>query len=122
MNAQLNPAVDQYIEELPEHVQKMAVELRQLIFEVSEQMKEEIKWGKPSYSWDGLVCYLQTAKSHINFGFYQGAQLDDRDGLLEGDGTKMRHIRVRKMDDIQPQAFKNLIWEAIEYNKKRQKG
>ena len=118
MNVQLNPAVDQYIEELPEHVQQLAAELRQLIFEVSESMTEEIKWGKPSYSRDGLVCYLQTAKSHINFGFYQGAQLDDREGLLEGDGTKMRHIRVRKLADIQPGPFKNLIWEAIDFNQR----
>lgn len=118
MKVQMNPAVDQYIEGLPEPIQKIVIELRELIFEASEQMKEEIKWGKPSYSRDGLVCYLQTAKNHVNFGFYQGATLIDRDGLLEGDGTKMRHIRIRKLADIQPEPFKNLIWEAIEHNQK----
>lgn len=115
---QKNPAVDEFIEALPEHNRKLAEHLRRLIFEASDKMIEEFKWSNPSYSHDGLVCYMQSAKTHINFGFYQGALLADRGGLLEGDGTKMRHIRVSKMQDIQEEPFKNLIWEAIEFNQK----
>lgn len=118
MKTQQNPAVDQYIEQLPETIQELAKELRKLVFELSSSMKEEIKWSKPSYSHNGLVCYMQTAKTHINFGFYQGAKLDDRDGLLEGEGKKMRHIRMRKVQEIQAEPLKNLIWEAIELNRK----
>lgn len=113
-----NPLADPFFDGLDGPVQETARKLRELIFEASEEMVEEIKWSKPSYSHDGLVCYLQPAKNHVNFGFYQGAQLEDRNSLLEGDGTKMRHIRIKRMDDINPEPFKNLIWEAIEFNKK----
>lgn len=113
-----NPLADPFFESLDEHVQPLARELRELIFEASAKISEEIKWSKPSYSHSGLVCYLQPAKNHINFGFYQGAQLPDRGGLLEGDGTKMRHIRIHKLSDIQPEPFKSLIWEAIEFNQR----
>lgn len=113
-----NPLADPFFDGLDGPVQETARKLRELIFDASENMVEEIKWSKPSYSHDGLVCYLQPAKTHINFGFYQGAQLEDRGGLLEGDGTKMRHIRIKRTADIQPELFKNLIWEAIEFNKK----
>ncbi|MGO1059417.1 DUF1801 domain-containing protein [Planococcus sp. FY231025] len=113
-----NPLADPFFDGLDGPLQETARKLRELIFEASDNMVEEIKWSKPSYSHDGLVCYLQPAKTHINFGFYKGAQLEDRGGLLEGDGTKMRHIRIKRTADIQPEPFKNLIWEAIEFNKK----
>jgi hypothetical protein len=113
-----NPLADPFFDGLDGPVQETARKMRDLIFEASEKMVEEIKWAKPSYSHDGLVCYLQPAKTHINFGFYQGAQLEDRNRLLEGDGTKMRHIRLKRVDDIQPEPFKSLIWEAIEFNQK----
>src|SRR5690606_3835033 len=76
-STQKNPAVDEFIETLPEHNRELAEHLRRLIFEASDKMIEEFKWSKPSYSHDGLVCYMQSAKTHINFGFYQGAQLAD---------------------------------------------
>ncbi len=114
-----NPLADPFFDGLEEPVQKLARHLRELIFEASDQMSEEIKWSKPSYSHDGLVCYLQPAKNHINFGFYQGAQLPDHGNLLEGDGTKMRHIRIYKASDIKPEPFKSLIWEAIEFNQQK---
>ena len=113
-----NPLADPFFDGLDGPVQETARKMRELIFEASEKMVEEIKWSKPSYSHDGLVCYLQPAKTHLNFGFYQGAQLEDRNELLEGDGTKMRHIRIKRLDDIQPEPFKSLIWEAIEFNQK----
>lgn len=113
-----NPLVDPFFESLDEPVQKLATHLRDLIFEASENIVEEIKWNKPSYSHDGLVCYLQPGKNYVNFGFYQGAQLPDYGNLLKGEGTKMRHIRIHKLLDIQPEAFKSLIWEAIEFNQK----
>lgn len=113
-----NPLADPFFDGLEGPVQETARKMRELIFEASERISEEIKWAKPSYSYHGLVCYLQPAKTHINFGFYQGASLEDRSSLLEGGGKKMRHIRLERVEDIQPEPFKNLIWEAIEFNQK----
>ena len=35
----------------------------------------------------------------IFFGFYYGSELSDPDGLLEGTGTLMRHVKIRSDDD-----------------------
>ena len=51
----------------------------------------------------------------MNLGFYSGASLQDKDNILEGEGKKMRHIRIRKPEDIQPEKFKDLIREAVKY-------
>ncbi|MGP4107671.1 DUF1801 domain-containing protein [Virgibacillus sp. L01] len=106
--------VDQFIENLNGHTKEIIEKLREVIFQTSPNITEEMKWGKPCYIENGLVCYLQTAKNHVNLGFYFGATLKDKDNLLEGTGKKMRHIRVKQLDDIQPQKFSALIKEAIE--------
>ncbi|GAB3790228.1 DUF1801 domain-containing protein [Virgibacillus kimchii] len=109
--------VDEYIDALPEDIKEMTESLRKLIHETDGELKEEIKWKMPCFSRSNTdICYLQTAKKHVNLGFYSGASLQDENNLLEGEGKKMRHIRIRKMEDIQPEKFRDLIREAIKYD------
>lgn len=106
--------VNQFIEALPEDIQEITTSLRNLIFETSKMFTEEIKWGMPSYGIQKKICYLQPSKNHVNLGFYFGASLIDEDNLLEGTGKQMRHIRIKKLDEIQPEQVKALIQAAIE--------
>ena len=107
--------VDQFIEVLPEKTQEITTYLRNIILETSENFTEEIKWGMPSYGIQKNICYLQPSKNHVNLGFYFGASLLDKDNLLEGTGKQMRHIRIKKLDEIQPEKIKALIQAAIEF-------
>jgi uncharacterized protein YdeI (YjbR/CyaY-like superfamily) len=46
-------------------------------------MKEECKWGKPTYTVDGKnVVILQGFKEYFALGFFQGALLKDRKKVL----------------------------------------
>ncbi|RDW17358.1 hypothetical protein CWR48_14265 [Oceanobacillus arenosus] len=108
--------VDQLINTLPADIQEITICLRNLIFAASENLTEEIKWGKPSYSMNGNVCYLQPSKKHVNLGFYLGTNLKDEESLLEGTGKKMRHIRITKLEEIQTEKFNVLIQNAIAQN------
>jgi len=112
-----NQKVNEYLGTLPESIQDITTNLRNLIIETSVNITEEIKWGMPSYSENGNVCYLQPSKKHVNLGFYEGASLTDIDSLLEGTGKQMRHIRIKKLEEIQPEKFKFLIQEALELKK-----
>ncbi|MFD1030149.1 DUF1801 domain-containing protein [Metaplanococcus flavidus] len=118
MISKLDPQVDELIEGLDESVQVIVKRLRTMVFEAYPEIEEHIKWSKPSYSKEGLVCYMQTAKSHVNFGFYRGTELEDRNNILEGDGKKMRHVQIHKMDDIDEEKLKFLIWDAVDLNRK----
>lgn len=118
MQSKLDPQVDSFIDGLGEPVQHIVKRLRTVVFEAYPEIEEDIKWSKPSYSKEGLVCYMQTAKTHVNFGFYRGTELDDRNNLLEGDGNKMRHVRIRKAADINEEQLKFLIWDAVDLNRK----
>lgn len=39
-------------------------------------------------------CYLMPQTGYINLGFFWGAMLEDPNGLLEGKGKKLRHIKI----------------------------
>jgi len=114
----MNKEVTQLIEGLPNDIQEMTLILRQIIFDASPKLVEEYKWSMPNYSHNGLVCYLQPSKKHVNLGFQRGNELAENDThhLLQGSGKTMRHIQVKKMKDINPVAFTSLIYSAIELN------
>ncbi|ASN03527.1 DUF1801 domain-containing protein [Virgibacillus necropolis] len=114
MTTKPSKKVDLFIDNLSAPIKEIAIRLREIVFETSPDIQEKIKWGMPSYIENGMVCYIQTAKNHVNFGFYFGAILTDRDSLLEGTGKKMRHIKIKKIEDIQQDQYAALIQEAIE--------
>ena len=115
MKSNKNKKVDQFIVKLSENIQDITTYLRNVILETSEDFTEEIKWGMPSYGIQKNICYLQPSKNHVNLGFYYGASLIDKDNLLEGTGKQMRHIRIKKLDEIKSEKIKALIQEAIEF-------
>lgn len=113
-------SVDNYILNLPEDIQNIATELRKIILDASPNLVEEYKWSMPNYSYNGLVCYLQASKKHVNLGFHRGTDLHEMDTnqLLQGSGKGMRHIRVKKIEEIQTEVFTEFIKAATELNEK----
>ena len=75
---------------------------------------EVIKWGTPVYEKAGLViCSLRAASQHVALQFGSiGTRLHDPDGLLEGTGKKMRHVKVRTSSDIKKKLFAGWIKKA----------
>lgn len=110
--------VDQFISELPKDIKGITTTLRKIIFESSQELTEEFKWSMPNYSYTGLVCYLQPAKKHVNLGFHRGNELLEKDEnkLLQGTGKTMRHIRIKKLEEIQTEAITLLIKDAMSLN------
>ncbi|WP_249871802.1 DUF1801 domain-containing protein [Oceanobacillus saliphilus] len=110
--------VDQFIEELPDEIQTITDTLRNIILKSSPELKEEFKWSMPNYSYNGLVCYLQASKKHVNLGFHKGNELEvkDMDELLQGNGKTMRHIRIKNMEEINRDSFTILIRAAVALN------
>ena len=70
-------------------------------------------WG-PKKMTEGYA-YLMPQKDRVNLGFYQGAHLPDPEGLLEGTGKSLRHIKARSPEVSK--AIQALITEAREERK-----
>lgn len=110
--------VDKWIINLEPNLREIANVLRDVIFKAEPAITESVKWSRPVYSHNGNICSIDPAKDHLNLGFFEGANLPDPEGLLEGTGKEHRHIKVFKSLDIHRESFKSLIREAVKYHEK----
>ena len=70
----------------------------------------------PVYEQSGLLCYIDSAKEHVRFGFYRGAELPNSDRLLEGNSKTGGHIKLRALNNIQRSSLTNLVKAIIFLN------
>ena len=61
---------------------------------------------------DAAFGYVNAFKDHVNVGFFRGAELHDPNGLLEGTGRFMRHVKLRPERDVDATALMKLIETA----------
>lgn len=101
--------VTEYIESLENWQAEICVVLRELIREAAPEAAEVIKWSQPVYEVNGPFCYFRAYKDHVNLGFFQGAELPDPQGLLEGTGKGMRHVKVRGPEAIRKEPLQALV-------------
>ncbi len=90
--------------------------LRKLIRTAAPEAIEEIKWSRPCYSnANGMYCYLHSTQSHATLGFANGALLKDPEGLLEGTGKLMRHIKFKEGSALPRSAVTALLKQAATF-------
>jgi hypothetical protein len=68
---------------------------------------------------DAPFGYVNVFKAHVNVGFFQGAALDDREGLLEGAGKSMRHVKLRSPQSVNAASLGDLIAAAYQDIRRR---
>lgn len=107
-----------------ESLRVVTAALREIILEVDPSACEVVRLGDRTATYgvghrkmkDGYA-YILPHKSWINLGFYQGVDLMDSEGLLEGIGAKMRHVKIRSPEDARLPAIRDLIRSALELRK-----
>lgn len=70
---------------------------------------------------EAAFCYVNAFTAHVNVGFFLGAELPDADGLLEGAGKFMRHVKLRPEQEVNARALEKLIGIAYLHVKGRMK-
>jgi len=85
-------------------------------------MKEERKWGQPTYTLDGKnVVILQAFKEYFGLGFFQGALLKDSKKLLVqlGQVQAGRVMKFNSVEEIRAKAatIKAYVREAMTVEK-----
>ena len=78
-----------------------------------DDVREVLHDGHPTACvGDAAFGYVNAFTSHVNVGFFLGAELDDPAGLLEGNGKFMRHVKLRPETDVDTVALTKLIKTA----------
>ncbi len=103
-----------------ETVHPIAQALRTVVFEIDPNACEVVRLGDRAATYgvgprkmiDGYA-YILPHRKWVNIGFYQGAELADPDRILEGTGARMRHVKVRSVEDANRPALRGLVQEAL---------
>ena len=93
--------------------------LKAMVLDVHADACEVVRLGDraatygvgPRKMTDGYVYILPHA-AWVNLGFYRGADLPDPEALLEGTGARMRHVKIRSVDDARRPAVRALVAAA----------
>lgn len=61
---------------------------------------------------DAAFAYVNAFTSHVNVGFFRGAEIEDPEHLLEGTGRFMRHVKIRPFCSVDDAALTRLMKTA----------
>ena len=114
--------IDERIEELGDWRGATLARVRALITEAVPDVVEEWKWrGVPVWSHNGILCTGEAYKAVVKTTFAKGASLDDPAGLFNSslEGNTRRAIDFREDEEIDEQAFKDLIRAAVALNESK---
>jgi hypothetical protein len=109
----MNNDVTAFINAAPEEQKQIMETLRNLIHESVTGVEEEFKWSRPVFKKGKDFAYLKTAKNYVTLGFFHFQNLNDPDGLLEGTGKDMRHIKIKKAADIDQRMLKEWVAASV---------
>ena len=109
-------SAEEWLSDFGPTLRQIAQALRRVVLDADPELSESIKWGNPAYEKDGLVCYLAATKAYVSLGFFRGGDLSDPDGILEGTGKKMRHVKIRNLDHINVKRLATLVRETVALN------
>jgi hypothetical protein len=115
--------IEDHIKGLSDWRGKLLARLRKLILEAAPELGEEWKCDTPVWSHKGNVVAGGAFKDHIKLNFFKGASLKDPHGLFNAglDAKATRGIDFHEGDEVDETALKELVREAVAYNKSGKK-
>ncbi|MFN2221862.1 MAG: DUF1801 domain-containing protein [Chloroflexota bacterium] len=108
--------VDEYINGLEGWKRDVAAQVRAIVTTAAPEAREVVKWAQAVYEVNGPLAYIKAFKNSINFGFWRGVDIDDPQGLLQGSGEKMRHVKLTSAADVDAEAFTAFVKQAVRLN------
>jgi hypothetical protein len=105
-----DPAIDRWMQRHAGDLGSIAQRWFEVMRSCGDDVRELLHDGHPTACVeDAAFCYVNAFTSHVNVGFFLGAELPDPSGLLEGSGKFMRHVKLRPGSEIDSSALTKLI-------------
>jgi hypothetical protein len=91
-----DPDIDVWMREHAGELGAIAREWFEVMRKCGDEVRELFHDGYPvACLGDAPFGYVNVFTSHVNVGFFQGAALPDPARLLQGNGKRMRHVKLR---------------------------
>lgn len=111
--------VEEFLSKYDPKVQEICFQLREIALELLPETEEivyrpyNVSYGTGESRADkDLIIYIAPLKDSVNLGFYRGVNLQDKKKLLKGTGKRLRHLKIKSMENIDITDIKQLIMEA----------
>jgi hypothetical protein len=105
--------VEEYLSKLPPALEgitrKLCTVARQNMYSAHEFIYHDAVGYSLTASPFDRICYIAPQKGYVDSGFFFGADLPDPQDLLVGEGKRMRHVKVRRVEDAKNPALRKLI-------------
>jgi hypothetical protein len=117
-----DPAIEFWMHEHAGELGAIAQRWFEVMRDCGEDVRELLHDGHPTACvGDAAFAYVNAFTAHVNVGFFRGAELADPEGLLEGTGKFMRHVKLRPDRDVDETLLLKLIETAYTDMKARLK-
>ena len=115
-----DPAIETWMHNHPGPLGALARRWFEVLRDCGDDVRELLHDGHPTACLgDAAFAYVNAFKAHVNVGFFRGAEIADPQGLLEGTGKCMRHVKLRPERDVDAAALTKLIETAYADMKSR---
>lgn len=93
---QHDPAIDAWMKNNSGDLGAIARQWFEVMRNCGDEVREVLHDGCPTACLgDAPFAYVNVFTAHVNLGFFQGAVLPDPARLLEGNGKRMRRVKLR---------------------------
>ena len=108
-----NADIDQWLADQESELGRIALAWFSRLRECGDDVRELMHDGCPvACVSDAAFAYVNVFKTHVNLGFFHGAELPDESNLLEGTGKRMRHVKLRTGHEIDERQLMQLVADA----------
>lgn len=108
-----DPAIEVWMREHAGELSAIARRWFDAMRACGDDVREVLHDGHPTACVsDAAFGYVNAFTTHVNVGFFRGAEIADPYGLLEGTGRFMRHVKLRPNDQVDAKALTKLIEDA----------
>jgi hypothetical protein len=115
-----DPAIDAWMDAHGGELGDLAREWFEVMRKCGDEVRELLHDGCPTACLgDAAFGYVNVFSSHVNVGFFHGAALADPARLLQGEGKRMRHVKLRPGMVLDAEALSRLIEAAYSDIKRR---
>lgn len=117
-----DPAIEAWMHEHSDELRAIARRWFSVMRDCGDDVRELLHDGHPTACvGDAAFAYVNAFKDHVNVGFFRGAEIADPEGMFEGTGKFMRHVKLWPEHDVDATALLKLIETAYTDMKARLK-
>ena len=115
----LEQTVDDYVAKVAPWQRAIIQKLRSIIRAAAPRAEELMKWSQPIYWHRGPFSYIKAHAAHVNLGFWRGTELDDPKRVLQGEGNRMRQVKITETQPLDELMLGALVNQAFKLNDKK---